>query len=242
TIAPEQEREFTVDYTAAADNPISDLAPVDTVPPVITITSPLENSQYPHNQVINIDYTAADDFSGLASTTITIDGQAIAAATLDLFYYLNGEHALTIAVSDRAGNLASSTVKFKIISSLDSVISDIARLYALGWITDRTTGKIMDTEIEEINWRFKLLDEAKRLIAKYIKKVETSQNTAKIKAKLIQRYHEDLERLDQKNSKNINIVFDRLARSLGKYLKAKLINQAGYDIIMSDINYLRNNL
>ncbi|MDO8592711.1 MAG: hypothetical protein Q7R92_02985, partial [bacterium] len=47
TIAPEQEREFTVDYTAAADNPISDLAPVDTVPPVITITSPLENSQYP---------------------------------------------------------------------------------------------------------------------------------------------------------------------------------------------------
>jgi hypothetical protein len=59
---------------------------------------------------------------------------------------------------------------------------------------------------------------------------------------MIQRFNEELNRLDRENAKKLNIVFDRIERSLQKYLKRNLINQGAYDIIKDDVNYLRGNL
>ncbi len=242
TIAPDAQKEFILDYSAEAENPLSELAPVDTLAPVISVASPAENFQYLHNQTLNISYTATDDFSGLATTAVMLDNQAITASAIDLFYLANGSHELKITALDLAGNFTSRAITFKIISTLDSTISDINRLYQSGSIMDRTASKILIKEIEEVKWRLKLLDEAKSTIAKYVKKVGNSSNNTKTKAKLVQRYNEDLARSDKDYYKHLGIIFDRMEKTLKTFLKVRFLNQQAYDIIKDDVNYLRNNL
>jgi len=242
TISASQIQEFRLDYTEESEELIGELEPEDNVLPIITINTPTENAEYLHSEKMNIEFTATDDFSGIATTTITLDGVEIATTTIDLFYSKTGEHTLEIMAEDRAGNIGSSTVKFKIIADPDSVISDIKRLYEMRWITDRTTSKIIIREIEDIKWYLKRLDEAKGHILKSIERIEVSKQPEKLKVKLIQRYNEEIARLEKENSKKLNMVFDRIERSLQKYLKRNLINQEAYDIIKDDVNYLRGNL
>ncbi len=242
TITPNQIQEFNVGYEEENENPITELEPKDTVAPVITISAPLENAEYLHSEKMNVEFTTIDDFSGIATTTIELDGVKLATTTVDLFYYKTGEHFLAVSAEDKVRNIGSLTVKFKIIATPDSVISDIKRLYDLRWITDRTISKILIREIEDIKWYLNRLNEAKDRIIKNIARIEASKQSDRMKAKLIQRYNEELERLDKENDKKLNIVYDRIERSLGKYLKRGLINQQAYDIIKDDVNYLRDNL
>ncbi|MFA6106926.1 MAG: alpha/beta fold hydrolase [Patescibacteria group bacterium] len=251
TIAASQIQEFNLNYAEESEDPIVELEPEDNVPPVIAISSPAKNAEYLHNTKLEINYTATDDFSDIASSTVKLDGEEIfssispgqATTTIDLFYEKTGEHMLEIIAKDKAGNIASSIVKFKIIATPDSVISDIKRLYELRWITDRTISKILIKEIEEIKWRLRLTDEAKKLILKAIEKTEKNRFLpAKLKAKMIERFNEELLRLDRENEKKLNIIYDRIERNLGKYLRRDLINQGAYDIIKDDVNYLRDNL
>jgi pimeloyl-ACP methyl ester carboxylesterase len=251
TIAPNQTEEFKLDYTEESENPIGELEPEDTIAPTVVINAPAENIGYLHSEKMNIGFTATDDFSGIATTTIALDGEAISESavsgqsttTIDLFYYKTGEHILEIIAEDKAGNVGSSTVKFRVIATPDSVISDMKRLYEMKWIADQTISKILTKEIEEIKWWIKLTDEAKKLILKAIEKTEKNRFLPeKLKIKMIQRFNEELNRLDQENAKKLNIVFDRIERSLQKYLKRNLINQGAYDIIKDDVNYLRGNL
>ncbi|MFA6393446.1 MAG: Ig-like domain-containing protein [Patescibacteria group bacterium] len=242
TISASQVQEFKLDYTEESEDPIGELEPEDDIAPVIAISAPTENAEYLRSEKMNIEFTTTDDFSGIATTTIILDGTEIATTTIDLFYSKTGEHVLEITAKDRAGNIGSSTVKFKITATPDSVISDIKRLYDSGWITDRTTSKILIREIEDIKWYLKRLDQAKGHILKSIERIKAGKQPEKLKVKLIQRYNEEIARLEKENSKKLNMVFDRIERSLQKYLKRNLINQGAYDIIKDDVNYLRGNL
>ncbi|MFA6106611.1 MAG: Ig-like domain-containing protein [Patescibacteria group bacterium] len=227
------------------------MEPEDDVPPVIAISAPADNAEYLHSGKLVVDYVVSDDFSGIASSTIKLDGGEIfssensgqSTTTIDLFYLKTGEHTMEIIAEDKARNIASSTVNFRIIATPDSMISDIKRLYDLRWITDRTISKILIKEIEEIKWRLRLTDEAKKLILKAIEKTEKNRFLPKkLKAKMIEKFNEELLRLDRESEKKLNIVYDRIERSLGKYIKRGLINQEAYDIILDSVNFLRNNL
>lgn len=95
-IAPNQQRDFNITYSATSENPLSTLASVDTVPPVVVINRPTENDKYLHSDDLFIDYTATDDFSGIATTSLMIDGQIIATTTINLFGYALGTRNLII--------------------------------------------------------------------------------------------------------------------------------------------------
>ncbi len=232
---------YSIDRAGNREEEKNEVIKIDKTKPEVLLSIPGEIS---HDQKLNISYNASDNYSGIASGTIAVylDDKLLTANTIDLFYHKTGEHALKIIAEDMAGNTGSSTVKFKITVTPDSVISDIQRLYDLRWINDRTISKILIREIEDIKWYLNRLNEAKDRIIKNIARIEASNQSAKMKTKLIQRYNEELERLDRENDKKLNFVYDRIERSLGKYLKRNLINHEAYDIIKDNINYLRGNL
>ncbi|MBI2459193.1 MAG: hypothetical protein HYV53_01410 [Parcubacteria group bacterium] len=242
-IAPAQSRDFTINYSAQAENPLSDLTPIDTAPPVVVITKPAESEQYLHSDSLAIDYTATDDFSGLATTTITIDGQAITTTTIDLFDYSLGTHNLTITAIDKAGNQAQQQVNFEIIANIDSTISDIKEIYDRGWLKDQVYHELLKDAFKLVKVEAKYFDKERELIERLIKKTgEDSKLTDKQKQKLLEQYNRELAELKQRRAKAINKNLDLIIKLLNRAKDKNLINQAGYDIILGDVDYLKINL
>lgn len=100
--------------------------PVDVTPPVISLISPADGSQVPTPQP-SIEVHLADDLSGVdvAATHIFLDGgDATAEANVDAAAIVlvpalpltPGEHELRIATADLAGNAASATFHFTVLS------------------------------------------------------------------------------------------------------------------------------
>ncbi|MFH1822497.1 MAG: hypothetical protein ABH830_02235, partial [Patescibacteria group bacterium] len=122
-IMPGQERDFNITYSAASENPISDLEPIDTVPPVVVINKPLDGEEYPYSDNLVIDYTATDDFSGIANTKIILDGQEIITTMIKLSDYSLGRHSLVVQAADKAGNQAEAQVNFSIIDNVPPIVA-----------------------------------------------------------------------------------------------------------------------
>ena len=329
-IAPEQERDFNITYSAAAENPISELAPIDTVPPVVIINKPVEADKYLYSDNLVIDYTATDDFSGIATTTIildgqeiastsinlfdyslgqhslivqavdkagnqsqaqanftiidtvppvviinkptagekylhsenlvidysatdefagiatttlTIDGREVATTTVDLFNYSLGMHNLIVTAIDKAGNQAVKQVKFEIITNIDSTISDINRIRELGWLKDKIYYELLKDALKLLKIEAKYFNQEQELNEKLIRKTRDDWKlTDKQKQKLIEQYNKKLAELKKNRAKAINKSLDLIIKLLNKAKDKNRINQAGYDIIINDINYLRENL
>ncbi|MBI2459554.1 MAG: hypothetical protein HYV53_03315, partial [Parcubacteria group bacterium] len=242
-ISGAQIQEFNLAYSAAAAEPLSQPEPMDNVPPVIVINKPVENDKYLHSDNLIINYTATDDFSGIATTTITIDGQAIATTTIDLFDYSLGTHNLVIKVSDKAGNQAQQQVSFTIIANIDSTISDIKEIYDRGWLKDKIYHELLKDGFKLLKIQTKYFDKEQELTEKLLKKTGAdSQLTDQQKQKLIEQYTKKLADLKQNRAKAINKSLDLIIKLLNKAKDKNLINQQGYDIILSDVNYLKINL
>lgn len=80
----------------------------DTTPPEITITTPADGAVYLLNEVVNADWEAIDELSGVATTSATKEpGEAIDTATV-------GEKSFTVEATDNAGNTNSLTVHYKV--------------------------------------------------------------------------------------------------------------------------------
>ena len=242
-ITPGQEREFNVTYSAAAENPISDLEPVDTAPPVVAIDKPQNGDKYLHGDNLVIDYTVTDDFSGLATITMTIDGQAVAITTVDLFDYVLGEHRLEIFVSDKAGNQAEARAVFEITADVNSTISDIEEVHNRGWLKGRIYKPLLISAFRLVKIEARYFKREQELTERLIKKTgEDSKLSPKQKQKLIEQYNKKLATLKKNRAKAIGRSLDLTEKLLNQAKKQKQINQQGYDIILSDINYLRINL
>lgn len=243
SIATGTQREFSINYSASNENPISDLEPVDTVPPTVVINQPIENDKYLRSDNLFIDYTATDDFSGLATTSLIIDSQPIATTTIDLFDYSLGVHNLTIMAIDKAGNRAEKQVSFEIMANIESTISDIERIYERGWLADKIYEKLLKSAFKLLKIQAKYFDKERELTERFIKRTrDNSKLTEEQKQKLIEKYNRKLAELKRNRQKAINRGLDLIAKLLDKAKAKGLINQAGYDIILSDINYLRINL
>ena len=243
TIAPGVQRDFNITYSAASENPISDLEPIDTAPPVVIINKPIAGEKYLHSDNLVIDYSATDEFAGIATTTITIDGQTVATTTINLFDYVLGGHALVITAWDKAGNQAQVQVNFKIIASIESTISDIREIHDRGWLKDKAYFRLLTQAFRLLRIETKYFDREQELTERLINKTrDDSKLTPKQKQKLIEQYNKKIQNLKKIRAKAINRHLDLIEKSLNQAKKLKRINQAGYDIILSDINYLRENL
>ena len=243
TIAPAQEREFNVTYDATAENPISDLEPIDTAPPVVAINKPLNGDKYLRSDNLIIDYSATDEFSGIATTTITIDGQLVATTTVNLFDYVLGQHSLIISASDNAGNKAQEQTGFEIIADIDSTISDIKEIYERGWLKKGIYRALLENAFKLLKIEVKYFEREQELIEKLIRRTSDGRKlTDKQKQKLVEQYNKKLAELKRNLAKAIGHSLDTIVVLLNNAKKQNKINQAGYDIILSDINYLRINL
>ena len=242
-ILPEQERDFNITYSAAAEDPISDLEPIDTVPPVVMINKPTAGEKYFHSDDLIIDYSTTDEFSGISTTTIMIDGWVIATTTIDLFDYALGQHSLIVQAFDKTGNQAQMLVKFEITASIDSTISDIKKIHELGWLKDKIYRPLLINAFRLLKIEERYFDREKALTERLIKKTQDDRKlTEKQKQKLIEQYDKKLAKLAKDRLKALNKSLDAIAKLLNQAKKQNRINQAGYDIILSDINYLRINL
>ena len=238
-----QERNFTIDYTAQAENPIGELEPEDTAPPVITINTPQLNQQYLRNYDLIIDYNVVDDFSGVGTTTLMIDNQEISTTTIDLFDYTIGMYTIMITAVDRKGNSSQAQVSFEIIANIESTIADIKEIHDRGWLK----GKLYKPMLVNA---FRLLEIEAKYFDKQIKEqqklIEKTQNNPDLKPekkqKLIEQYNKKIETLTKNRQKAINLSLDLIKKLLDIAKKQNVINQAGYDIIINDIDYLRSNL
>jgi len=238
-----QDRDFTIDYTSQAVEPISELQPADTMPPVITINNPLEGNKYSHSENLIIDYDVTDDFSGVAATSTKIDNQILTSNTIDLFDYSLGSHILTTTALDKVGNQALRQVSFVITANIDSTIADIEKIYQRGWLTSQFYKILLVDAFKLLAVVVKSFDaQIQTLQDQIIKTQNDPKIKPEIKQKLIGQYNKQINTLKINRQKAINLSLDLIVKSLDLTKKLKLINQLGYDIIINDINYLRINL
>lgn len=242
-ITPDQQRDFNIVFSATAENPLGELEPVDAVSPIITINKPAEADKYLRSDNLAIDYTATDDFSGIATTTIMIDGKKVATTTIDLFNYALGQHNLIIKAVDKAGNQAQAQINFEIIANIDSTIADIERIHELGWLQGKIYHVLLKDAFKLLNIEAKFFDREQDLTEKLVRKTQDDRKlTDKQKQRLIEQYNKKLAELRKDRAKAIDKSLDLITKLLGKAKDKNQLNQPGYGIMISDISYLRENL
>lgn len=112
---------------------------VDTTPPSVTITAPAEGAIIASSSV-SVTWTAADAYS----TEYSVDGGAwlaVSGTSVTLSSLSDGEHTVTVRVSDEAGNEAEDTVGFA-VDTADPSVS----------ITSPEDGAVIDSSSVALAW------------------------------------------------------------------------------------------
>ncbi len=121
----------------------------DKTPPVVSITSP-QAKDYVHTATFNVAWNASDSGSGVASQCGTLDNVPVTnGQTIDLFFLSLGPHTVTVRATDVAGNSATASVTFNVVTNIDSLIAEKERVCSLGWINDPNVCKSLDAKLTE---------------------------------------------------------------------------------------------
>ena len=117
---------------------------VDQTPPLITISAPL-SADYAHSAKPLVNVSATDGESGVYKLETFLDDTLISnSGTVDLFFQSLGTHVLLASSTDNVGNTATSTRAFRVVATIDSTLSDIERVYKLGWMSKKVYRDIKD--------------------------------------------------------------------------------------------------
>ncbi|WP_062288779.1 PQQ-dependent sugar dehydrogenase [Demequina phytophila] len=115
---------------------------IDGTAPDAAITGVDDGATLGSTVMLDLGVEAEDVTSGVASTTITLDGEAIEAGTLDVSTLDLGEHNLTASATDTAGNVGQSSVTFTVEATFEDVAAHVARLLDSGDLTAAQTAQI----------------------------------------------------------------------------------------------------
>jgi len=83
---------------------------IDWTPPVITIDIPHSGGTYTLNQMVKASWSATDDLSGIASASGTVPNRAYIDTSSE------GTKTFEVTATDNAGNTATETVSYKVVS------------------------------------------------------------------------------------------------------------------------------
>lgn len=120
----------------------------DTTPPVITITGPLAQP-YLHTVSLNVNWSATDTGSGVASSNAALDGSVVTnGQSVDLLFLNLGSHTMTVNATDRAGNAASASVIFTVVADINSLIALEQRACSLGWINGNGVCNSLEVKLQ----------------------------------------------------------------------------------------------
>ncbi|MFA6428397.1 MAG: right-handed parallel beta-helix repeat-containing protein [Candidatus Buchananbacteria bacterium] len=123
---------FALTYSATSTEPLVQLQPEDTTPPQIQINWPLAQN-YLNTGTFTLSFVATDAFSGLASTTATLDGKLVTnQQALDLSLLTVGDHNFKVVAVDLAGNIATQEVNFKLYTNIVTFLKNIEYYHHLG--------------------------------------------------------------------------------------------------------------
>jgi triacylglycerol esterase/lipase EstA (alpha/beta hydrolase family) len=234
---------FSIDYSSSSPDLLADLKPQDLTPPNLTIDSPLEGASYKHGDKMKINFAVSDDFSGVSSTVMEIDDKIISTTTVNLFDYQIGAHILAIIAHDKAGNYAEKKINFKIITDIKSTIADIDEAYKRGWLKNSLQKNILIAELKILDGELSLADKGKGDLIKQIIEIQNNPKlTAKAKERLVAELNKKIAELEKNRPKIIKLDLAIFEKTLETIKKSNYLNQAGYGIIKSDLEYLKNNL
>ena len=197
-----------------------EVTPEDTLPPVITILSP-EARDYTRAETLLINTTSTDAGTGVLLHQVSWDDIIVNNGdTIDLFFESLGAHMLAVSSTDFVGNVSTASINFRIVTTVSSTIADGERIYDLGWITRE---KVKDKLIRDLE-----------KIVKLKTKLEWLEEKLADKPKVVER----MERLEKVIDK---ILTKQILRELDRYLERGWLNEAGYNLLTEDINWLLNN-
>lgn len=120
-----------------------EIQPTDAEPPVIIVAQP-EAKDYLRSEELPIHVTA-EDTSGVLSLATMFDVTPLSSeSSIDLFFQLLGTHKVVAAAVDNVGNAATTTQIFRVVATLESILSDVERAYGLGWMVQSVRDKLVD--------------------------------------------------------------------------------------------------
>ena len=136
-----------------------------------------------------------------------------------------------------------SDLEPEVTVSIDSTIADIEMIYENGWIVKKADKKLLVRQLKHLKRKLKHFDKKIERLEELLEKIEDNSNIdAKKKKKILKRLNKKLEKIIERRQRTINRRLDLLERTLNRVKRKNKINEQGYDIIISDINYLRINL
>ena len=166
TVAAQGTTFVTAHSTDLAGNVETPAAPssfsIDSVAPAVAIASP-EAREYLVSQSANVSLSVTDTTSGAASpASVTLDGVPFAGSTIDMSTLALGPHTLAVAAMDTAGNVGQSTVTFRVVLELDTVIEVPAEAPTIQAAIDAAENGFTvlvapGTYVERINFRGKAI-------------------------------------------------------------------------------------
>lgn len=116
---------------------------IDRTPPAISIQSPLAQD-YVRTDSLTARWTATDALSGLKGTSAALDGAPVAnGQTLDLSTLSLGTHELVVRAQDRAGNVSTRSVTFRVVATIESLISLLESACSAGTIPHGTCTSLL---------------------------------------------------------------------------------------------------
>lgn len=194
-----------------------------------------------HNEKLNIDFITSDNYSGIASSTISFDNRLISTSTVDLFYIDLGEHSVKISAEDVAGNKAEEMIKVNIITDIQGTISDINREFDEKMINEKAKKELIK-DLDKINdyiikngKKEKVRDKNReKLMQECVKKKGTNWCERKL-GKIFQKIEFRINKIQEIY---IKMQYREILRELDRYVKKGWVNKISYDIIKKDINYL----
>jgi pimeloyl-ACP methyl ester carboxylesterase len=236
-------QDFKINYSSSSPSLLADLQLQDIIPPNLTINSPLEGSSYKHSDKMIVKYDASDDFSGIASVEMKIDDKLISSTTVNLFDYQLGTHTLAIIAQDKAGNSTERKINFSIITDIKRTVADIEKIYKNYWLKNYCQKNILVGELKILAGTLDFIDKEKSGINKMIEETKNNPKlNAKTKEKFIATWNKELIELDKNRQKTIKLDLAIFEKTLNETKKFNYLNQSGYAIIKSDLEYLKNNL
>lgn len=109
---------------------------VDTTPPQVIITSPVDGQTYLNTQgTIPVQYTATDACDNDLDIVVKLDGNIFTGDKINLCGMPSGEHTLIVSATDNSGNTGTASATFKVVPK--AMQSFVIKNLAIQWAPHR---------------------------------------------------------------------------------------------------------
>ncbi len=142
--------------------------------------------------------------------------------------------------SNSGDEIVASLAKKVIIKD---VIEDIETIYNKRWLKEKRDKKTLTIKLNILAKKLKRIEKQIELAERLIQKIENNNKIKdRLKKRIVNKFNKRIDKLFIRKQKIINKDLNSLKKKLDKIKNKERINKKGYDLLISDINYLKINL